>query len=61
MSCTYMRMHARVRAYVCMFAYVRVFVQVRMCVCARARTCERVLHTCVCTVVYIGADTNMLP
>ena len=44
MSCTCMRMHARVHAYVCVHAHA--YVRVNVCVCSR--TCEHALCTCVC-------------
>jgi hypothetical protein len=46
LSCTYMRMHTRVRADVCVRAHVCVCAHT--CVCARARTCSCVVHVRAC-------------
>ena len=63
LSCTCMRMHARVRVYVCVRAHecvcARTYVFVQIFVCARAhvRTFVRALRTCVrmYAVVYVHA------
>jgi hypothetical protein len=53
LSCTYMHIHERVRAYVsvrahvCVQACMCVCVRACMCVCVFARTCVRALRTCV--------------
>jgi hypothetical protein len=55
MSCTYMHMHTRVRAYVC----VRAHVCVRACLCACVCMCVRirVSKRCVCACVYSCVHT----
>ena len=54
MSCTCMRMHARVHAYVCVRARTCVFVYVHMCACVYVYVCMRVrvyMHVGVCVYV----------
>ena len=47
MSCTCMRMHARVHAYVCVHAHVCVRVRTCVCVCVCVNVCMHA-GTCAC-------------